>query len=117
MSIITRGSQTNKSEIPASLRSSVGFAASGRTRKDVRYTLMNLVTNGNFAIDTSGDGFADSWINSNITNYSIVNNVQLFTATLANYAGLAARFIIMNKALTQSEITQLFNLHRAEYGV
>ena len=48
-------------------------------------SLNQLITNGNFAVDTNADGVADSWtIASSATNKSVLNGIQTFRATAQN---------------------------------
>jgi hypothetical protein len=47
-------------------------------RRSLRAT--NLVQNGNFALDSNGDGLADSWFLTPVSTKSVSNNIQSFTA-------------------------------------
>ena len=50
-------------------------------KREVMYPA-NIVTNGNFAMDTNADGVADDWVaNANLTNKSVSSNQQLFTGS------------------------------------
>lgn len=59
-----------------------------------RYTNL-LGANGNFAVDSNGDGLADGWTAFRLGSTSMVGNVQTFTANL-QYGGILGNIVATN---------------------
>lgn len=66
-------------------------------KKQSGIVMQNLIKNGNFAIDSDGDGLADGFVkNTGVTSTRIEDGIQYWTGTSNSYDG-ALRYILDGK--------------------